>query len=351
MARNRTTISDIAKALDVTSSTVSRALNDHPGISLATKKLVLEKAKQLDYRPNHLAAALRNGRSKVIGVIIPVADRSFFSAAIRGIEDEAVNKGYGVIVCQAHNDIEKEQRAIDTLVRSQVEVIISSVTKSTSKSQFKNYQKVIDFGIPVIFFDRIIEKMGVNTVVVDDFSGAYQATQHLIDQGYKRIAHFAGDFTTQIYKERLKGYQEALIDNNYPLEKELIIECSSNIELGKTKTNLLFNSPNPPDAIFSSSDFAALGALQQLKALGKKVPEEVGIIGFANEPFSSFVEPSLSSVNQFSRELGKIAAQIFFDHVKRNTFEQPIKQIVLQPKLMIRNSSVRQKIEPTDNSN
>lgn len=341
MARNRTTISDIAKALDITSSTVSRALNNHPAISDATKKLVTDKARQLNYRPNHLAAALRSGRSKVVGVIIPVADRSFFSAAIRGVEDEAVKNGYGVIVCQAYNDLKKEKRAIDTLMRSQVEVIISSVTKSTSKSQYLNYQKVQEEGIPVIFFDRILENMNVNTVVVDDFRGAYNATTHLIDQGYQRIAHFAGDFTTRIYKERLRGYRAAMKDFQMPVLEEFIIECSSSIELGKRKTKALFSLPEPPDAIFSSSDFAALGALEHLKSIGINVPKEVGIIGFANEPFSSYVTPSLSSVNQFSKDLGKMAAQIFFDQMIGQTEEQPIKQIIIQPKLMIRKSSKR----------
>ena len=313
VAKNRTTITDIAKALHVTTSTVSRALNNHPAISDATKQLVVNKAKQLNYRPNHIAAALRSGKSNIIGVIIPVADRAFFSAAIRGIEDEAVKKGYGVIVCQAYNDLKKEKKAIDTLIRSQVDVIIASVGKHNSKVQAANYQKVIDEGTPVIFFDRVLEGLTVNSVIVDDFLGAYQATKHLIEQGYRKIAHFAGDFKTLIYKERLKGYKQALRDHDLPIVDDWIVECSSNVDLGKEKTHQLFTTSNPPDAILSSSDFAALGALQQLKKLGVSVPQDVGIVGFANEPFSSFIEPSLSSVNQFSKDLGRMAAQIFFD--------------------------------------
>ena len=342
MAKSRTTISDIAKALDVTSSTVSRALNNHPAISESTKKLVADKARQLNYRPNHIAAALRSGKSNIIGVIIPFADRAFFGAALRGIEEEAVKHGYGVIVCQSYNDIKKERRAIDTLIRSQVDVIISSATKSNSDTQFQYFQKVIEEGTPVIFFDRTLEKMLANTVKVDDFQGAYDATKHLIDNGYERIAHFAGDFKTLIYRERLRGYRQALIDHHFPIIEELIIECSSIVDHGRKMARKLFKLPNPPDAIFSSSDFAALGALQELKSQGINIPQEVGIVGFANEPFSSFVEPSLSSVNQFSQDLGKIAAQIFFDHIVEQKKKAPFKQVILQPQLIIRNSSVKE---------
>ncbi len=339
MGKHRTTIQDIADALDITSSTVSRALNNHPAISQATKLLVTNKAKQLNYRPNYIAAALRSGKSKIIGVIIPVADRAFFSAAIRGIEDEAVKRGYGVIVCQAYNDIEKEKRAIDTLVRSQVDVIISSVAKSTSVKQFNHYKKVKEDGIPVIFFDRIIDDLEVNSVVIDDFRGAYLATSHLIEQGYRKIAHYAGDFSTTIYKERLRGYRQALEDRQIEVREKYILECPSNVEKGQEVTEKLFQSVDPPDAIFSSSDFAALGALQKLKTLGIAVPGKVGIVGFANEPFSSFIEPSLSSVNQFSRDLGKMAAQIFFEGDQLTT--APARQVVLQPQLIIRRSSAR----------
>ncbi len=341
MGKNRVTIRDIAKALNVTSSTVSRALHDHHSISDATKKLVQETAERLNYRPNHYAAALRSGRSNIIGIIVPTADRAFFGSVVRGIEDEVAKKGFGVIVSQAYDDVKKEKRALDNLIRSQVDGIISSVAKNSQNRAY--YQKVKEEGVPFIFFDRVIEELNVSSVVIDDFKGGRIATRHLIDQGYRRIAHFLGDPNTTIYTERYRGYRQALLDANIAIEKAYIIDCPSSVEWGKKQTEKLFSLPEPPDAIFSSSDFAAVGALHYLKQIGVKVPEQVGIVGFANEPFSSFVDPSLSTVDQFSREMGKQAATVLLEIIENKNKKVRTRKIILDPKLIIRTSSSRKK--------
>ncbi len=336
--KNRTTIQDIAQVINVTSSTVSRALNDHPSISDATKKLVVETAARLNYRPNRIAAALRSGRSMNIGVILPFADRAFFGSIIRGIEDEAAKKGYGVIVCQAYDDPKKEKRALETLLRSQVDGIISSVAQNSTN--VKNYKKVREEGIPLLFIDRVIEQINVSKIVIDDFNGGYMATEHLIEQGCKRIAHFAGDQTLNVYRERYRGYCQALKDHSLQLRKEYVIACHSDTDLGRKKTAELLALAHPPDAIFSSSDFAALGAMQMLKSRGISIPNDVAIVGFANEPFTSIVDPGLTTVNQHSRELGKMAAKTFIEELTAGK-KKPIRQVVLQPDLIVRASSLR----------
>ena len=338
MARNRTTIQDIADAIKVTSSTVSRALNNHPSISEATKKKVLEAASRLNYRPNRIAAALRSGRSMNIGVILPFADRAFFGAIIRGIEDEAARKGYGVIVCQTYDDPAKEKRALDTLLRSQVDGIISSVAQNASN--VKNYKRVQEEGIPLLFIDRVIEQISVSKVTIDDFRGGYLATSHLIEQGCRRIAHFAGDKTLNVYRERYRGYCAALKEYKIPLRDKYIMECPSDVDLGRACSQKLMQLRTPPDAIFSSSDFAALGAIQFLKSKKIAIPGDVAIVGFANEPFTAIIEPALTTVDQHSREMGKMAAKTFIEELTANR-KKPTRQVVLQPDLIVRASSQR----------
>src|SRR5690606_3608926 len=182
------TIHDIARELNITASTVSRALQDHPRISEATKRAVQKAAKKLNYQPNHIAAALRNGRSKIIGIIVPTADRNFFSSVIRGIEEVANKSNYNVMICQSHDDYEKEVTTVEALLNARVDGIIVSFAKGTEN--FGHFKKVKDKGIPLVLFDRSNHELETSHVVIDDYLGAYQAVEHLIQQGCKRIGHF-----------------------------------------------------------------------------------------------------------------------------------------------------------------
>lgn len=339
MKKSKTTIHDIAGALSVTSSTVSRALNNHPAISDDTKRLVVEMARRMNYKPNRLAAALRSGKSMNIGVMVPMIERSIFASIIRGIEDEVAKSGYGIIMCQTYDDLTHEKRAFDTLFRSQVDGIIASATRSSGNMDL--YQKVIEDDIPLILFDRSIDELGVSAVVIDDFKGGYDATRHLIEQGCQKIFHFAGDQDIKVYQERLRGYQAALQDAGITFEESWVINCPSNIEKGRQAAQYILTSGNIPDAIFSSSDFAALGAMQILK--GKfSIPDDIAIVGFANEPFTSFVEPAMTTVNQHGRDMGRLAARAFLDCIA-NRKDYVSRQIVLQPELIVRASSKKLK--------
>ncbi len=342
MKKKKTTIYDIAKHLDVTASTVSRALKNNSRISDATKLLVRETAKKLNYQPNNIAAALRKGKSNVVGIIIPMADRNFFASIIRGIEEIVNDAGYNVIICQSNDSTEKEISNIGTLLESQVDCIMASYAKSTTN--FDHYKEIVDRDVPLILFDRLhesLDSLDVDAVVIDDYIGAYKATQHLIDQGCRRIAHFSGPEHVSIYKERKRGYEDALIQNNISLDESLILESDLKLKAGKDLTETILHWNQLPDAIFSSSDYSAIGAMEVLKYNQVRVPEQVAIVGFSNESFTSFVEPSLSTVDQHSKKIGQYAANLFLDIMKKSKGEHTATKTVLSPELIIRKSSLK----------
>jgi len=342
MSSKKATVHDIALKLGITASTVSRALNDHPRISAATKKLVLKTAKDVNYQPNHIAAALRMGKSRLIGVIVPTANRNFFSSVVRGIDEIADALGYRVILCQSYENYEKEVKTINALLNARVDGIIVSIAKNTEK--FDHFQAVIDKGIPLVLFDRITELLEVNQVVLDDYMGAYKAVDHLIQQGYTRIAHFTSPRKINIYKERFRGYVDALKDRGIPFDPELVIDSNMQLEDGQQSAKYMLQRGLDFDAIFSAADYAAMGALQVLKENNIELPQKVGIVGFGNEPFTSFTEPSLSTVDQTSIAMGHVTAELFFELLKANERKFIPQKSVLKPELIIRASSTRKNI-------
>lgn len=338
------TIHDIAKELNITASTVSRALNDHPRISEATKKAVLKVAKRLNYQPNHIAAALRNGRSNIIGIIVPTVDRSFFGSVIRGIEEVANKANYNVMICQSHDDYESEVSTVEALLNARVDGIIVSFAKNTET--FDHFRKVHDKGIPLVLFDRSFPGLDISRVVIDDYMGAYQATEHLIQQGCSRIAHFTSVKKISIYKERLRGYKEALEAYNLPYRSELVLESYLQFEDGLEGLNQLLRLKEWPDAIFSASAYSAVAAMNLCKEKGISVPEQIAIVGFANEPFTSFCDPPMSTVDQQSMQVGNAAAEIFIEQISVGRERFVPKRIVLTPELIIRKSSLKRMEQP-----
>ena len=338
MKSKRTTITDIAKALKITPSAVSKALSNHPRISDATKNAVQAMAEKLNYQPNYIASALRKGKSNLVGVIVPAANINFFSSAVKGIEDILNKEGFRVIITQSYDDFAKECKNIDTLLQTQVDGIIVSMGNKTTK--FDHFKKVKDKGVPLILFDRIEDSLGVSSVVIDDYQGAYKATEHLISKGYKKIAHFGGYNNISLYKNRLRGFKDALTDHDLPILKEFIFESDLEIKDGYKLMSDLIQKNMIPDAVFASSDYTALGVSQVLLKHDIRVPEEVGIVGFSNEPFTSYVTPSLTSVNQYSEQLGQVAAKIFLEQVKKDAPIVPSKTVI-NPELIIRDSSMK----------
>jgi len=313
--RAKATIQDIARALNVTASTVSRALNDHPGISSATKKAVSEKAVQLHYKHNRIAAALRLGRSKIIGVIVPSTKTNFFGSVLAGIEKVANENGYSVIICQSNELFEHEQIGIDTLLHAKVDGILASVAKETES--YRHYQEVRQRNVPLILFDRVSDCLSVPSVAIDDYGGAYMATEHLIRQGCTTIAHIAGPAHIKIFIERLKGYTDALKAAGLPVRSRLIKYGKIDIESGRACMKVLMSGKTVPDGLLAAEDFTAMGAMEFLKENGWQIPGDVAVVGFANEAFGAFVTPSLSTIDQRTVEMGEKAALLFLEGISK----------------------------------
>ncbi|WP_206598661.1 LacI family DNA-binding transcriptional regulator [Rufibacter ruber] len=339
---SRTTIHDIAKELNTTAATVSRALNDHPSISAATKQSVREAAQKLNYQQNRVASSLRLGRTNVLGVVIPSADISFFGSVIHGIEKVAKAHGYNVILFQTNEQYEDEVQGIKTLLQSNVDGIIASISKETTN--YDHFREVKDRNIPLILFDRAIDSLGVSTVVIDDYKGAFMATEHLISQGYTRIAHISGPPHIQIFHDRLRGYVDALAAHHIKVDEDLITYGKVSIDSGRSCAEQLLQLPNRPDAIFAVEDFTALGALQAIKESPWHRPGEIGLVGFANEAFSAYITPSLTTIDQQTALMGEEAAKIFMELRQNTTVTETAPQkVVLEPLLIARQSSTRPK--------
>jgi LacI family transcriptional regulator len=342
MNKKKTTIQDIADKLDTTASTVSRALQDHPRISDATKKAVRETAKKLHYQPNNVAASLRSGKSNILGVIIPRIDRYFFASILRGIEEVTNKAGYKIIMSQTHDSTVTEKANIATLLEARVDGILASYALETQN--FSHYKDIVDGGIPLILFDRLHETMEsyqIEAVILNDYLGAFKATEHLINQGCNRIAHFAGPQHVSIYKERRRGYEEALKRHNMAVSDELIFESDVKLHAGRALGKKLILLKNIPDAIFSASDYAAGGAMEVLKEHEIKIPEDIAIAGFGNEPFTSFIK--LTTVDQHGKEMGQLTAKLFLDKIGSEGLARSQSKTVLNPDLIVRESSLKEK--------
>jgi len=336
----KATIYDIAQELNISAATVSRALNNNPKISKGTYELVMATATRMNYKQNKLAAALRSGKSNNIGVIVPRIDSNFFASVIRGIEEELYPHKYNVIICQTHEDEKREIENINTLLNAQVDGILMSVSNVSSEND-RVLEKVLEKNVPVIFFDRKKNIQGVSSVTINDYGAAYSATKHLIQEGCSKIAYLTGDRSLEIYENRFKGYKQAILDHGLELNEDYVIQTKSNVEAGESAVKKLLQLADRPDAIFSSSDFAALGAIQQLKAEGIRIPEDFCVVGFGNEPFTKFMELSISSVDQSTMEMGRIAAQVFLEQINNTENLKIEKKVVLNPELLIRKSSSR----------
>lgn len=345
MRYNQVTIKDIARELGISPSTVSRALKDHPDISPDTKKAVNELAEKLNYQPNIVALSLRQSKTNTIGVIIPEIVHFFFSTVISGIEDVAYRAGYNVILAQSNESQTREISDIKALFNSRVDGMLMSVSRETTN--FDHIESMLSKGVPIVFFDRVYDTRQASKIIVDDFTGAKEATLHLIDQGCKRIAHIEGPPNLEISKQRLEGYKEALKEHHMSFNKELVAICpSGTIEEGKKATEQLLSLKNPPDAIFATNDPAAMGAMQAIKAKGLKMPDDVALVGFSNWFFSSLMDPPLSSVDQPGFEMGQEAAKLLIRQIEKQ--EKDDEDItpetkILKTRLIIRESSLKNK--------
>jgi LacI family transcriptional regulator len=336
----KVTIEDIAKELNITFSTVARALKNNPAISEATKKAVREAAERLNYRQNRLASSLRSGKTNIVGVIIPSIELSFFSSIVHGIEKVMNENGYTVLLYQSNEQFLNEVSGVETFLMSRVDGIMASIALNTK--DIEHFREIKKRNIPLILFDRVNEELEVPAVFIDDFKGGFIATEHLIKEGYRKIVHITSEQNVHLFAERLTGYKEALSFYNIPLRDELIIAGKVSIESGKECVKMLIEKGVDFDTIFAVEDFTALGVLQYLKTVEDKRYKNIGVIGFANEAFGQYITPSLSTIDQQTTLMGEEAAKLFLSLVlDKKLYERKAEQIMLEPKLIIRESSIK----------
>lgn len=335
--KKKITLKDIAKALNLTPSAVSKALSNHPRISNDTKLAVKKMAKELNYKPNLLASALRKGKSNLIGVIIPRGKSNFFSTIVEKLEDVLNKEGYNIIMTQSNESFEKECRNIDALIDTQVAGIIASMANDTVDLTY--YNKIISMGIPLVMFDRSDEKLKADYIGIDDYASSFKVIDHLYNLGCRRIAHIGGHKHTRIYDQRLEGYIDALKKYHLPIENDLIIQNTLKIEDGRHAMEIFLKLKNRPDAVYAAGDFAALGALQVLKENHIAIPKDIALVGFSNELFTSLVTPSISSIEQHSNNIGQLVAEVLLDKLNNPDRDSKPSKMVLDIDLIIRETS------------
>lgn len=332
------TIKDIARELGISPSTVSRALKDHPDISPQTKIQVREMVEKMKYKPNAVALSLRSRKTNIIGVIVPEMVHHFFSSVISGIEEESISAGYNVMMFQSNESYEREVLNIQALLASRVDGVLASLSKTTKT--FSHYRELMENEIPLVLFDRVTDDLETDKVVVDDFTGAFEATEYLIKTGCRRIAHFAAPQHLKIGYLRQRGYISALEKNGIAVDDDLIVKCDTHNE-ALDITYKVMALKNPPDAIFAVNDLTATGVLKVLKRLQLRVPEDISVVGFTDGLVSTVTDPPMTTVSQHGFEMGKIAARILLQRIENGLENFKPQTEVLKTELVIRESTKR----------
>ncbi|HEY9046264.1 MAG TPA: LacI family DNA-binding transcriptional regulator [Ohtaekwangia sp.] len=337
-AQKEVTIYDIAEALDLSPATVSRGLKDHPAIKKDTRKRIFDKAREMGYQQNMFASNLRRSRSNTIGVIVPRLNSYFMSAVISGMEKVANAAGYNLIISQSTESKEKELANIKTLYNSRVDGLLVSLAYDSE--DISHFDLFLNKGIPLIFFDRVFEHPKCASIVIDNYKAGYEITNHLINQGSTRIAHITANIKQNVYADRLKGYKHALADNNIPFDDRLVYYCNLSEQAGAEVTQQILEMPQLPDGIFTANDTTAVSCIRTLKQAGIKIPEQIAIAGFNNDPLSKVIEPNLTTMNYPGQEMGELAASTLIRKLDSKEGKS-LNTIVLHHNLIVRESSLR----------
>ncbi|MFD2571311.1 LacI family DNA-binding transcriptional regulator [Spirosoma soli] len=333
------TIYDIAKRLNYSPATVSRALNDHPAIRIDTKDLITETARQMGYRSNMFASNLRRQRTNTIGVIVPRLNSNFMSTVLAGMEKVANEASYNLIISQSLESVKKEVASARTMFNSRVDGLLVSVAYDTEK--IDHFETFINKGIPLLFFDRVIDHDQCTSIVIDNTKAGYDATAHLIEQGCERIVHVTGSLQRNVYADRLKGYRLALMEHGLSYKEALVMVTDLSQEAGQDAARRIQAMPERPDGLFVTNDFCAVSCMQVLKQAGLVVPTDIAVVGFNNDPVSQVVEPNLTTINYPGEKMGEIAAQSLINHLNGSMNIEVTNRIVLHSGLVVRKSSLK----------
>jgi len=336
--KTEVTIYDISKALSISASTVSRGLNNNPQVRKELRKKIIQTANEMGYQHNKFAANLRQKRTRSLGVIIPRIDSHFMSSVISGMETVANKAGYQLLISQSEESAELEAANIQALFSSRVDGFLVSLSYETK--DLEPFQNIFRRDIPVVFFDRVFECGNCVSVVIDNFKAGYEATRHLINQGCKRIVHAGGSLSRNVYNDRYRGYKLALADHSLPYDDHSLIITNLSDDSGiMIVKKLLAESPRP-DGIFTANDSSAVSVICELKKAGVRVPEDVAVVGFNDDPVSKVIEPNLTTVHYPGRDMGEVAASTMIRILDGNPFEK-VNSIILNSELIIRQSSLK----------
>lgn len=330
------TIKDVARKLNVSVSTVSRAFNDKYDIRTETKELILKTAEEMGYRPNPIARKLIQQRSLNIGIIVPEFVNSFFPEVIIGAQEVLLKKGYQVLIMQSNESWETELKNVETMVDNMVDGLIISL--SCENQNIENYKKLIDSEMPIVFFNRVVEDLPASKVVFDDFKWAFFATEHLLVQGHTDIVHLTGPKNLTLSKNRLKGFDAAHRKYKVPLGRK--VSCDFSMEAGAEVALEMIEKKEVPTAIFAASDQSAIGAMRVFKEHGYDIPKDIAFVGFSESRLAEHIAPSLTSVSQPTNDIGQTAANLLLKQIETQGLFVP-QTIVLNGRLNVRESSMK----------
>lgn len=340
MSGKRITITKLAEQLQISPSTVSRALQDHPSIGKKTRRKVQKLASDLDYFPNSIASNLRRKKTNLIGVIVPRIDRHFHSFVISGIEEIANKAGYYVAIFQSNDSYQREVENVRMLLSNRADGVIGCLALETK--QFDHFLKFNEHNIPLVFYDRVPYDIKSSKVLIDDFGAAFKACEHLISTGCRRIAHIAGSQNLTVYKNRLEGYKAALKKNNLEVDNELICYANTlSADEGREFALKLLNLLKPPDGLFCANDNTAISSIQVAKKLNLKIPDNLAVVGFSNSPASTIIEPSLTTIDDYAFEMGQVAARLLIRQIENSDKNIVSETIIVRNDLIIRESTAR----------
>ncbi len=331
------TIYDIAARLNISPATVSRGLKNYRHISKNTTKKIHEAAKEMGYRSNSFASNLRTKRSNTLGVIVPRLNSYFMSGVLAGMENVAQDAGYNLIISQSLETLKKETANADTMFNSRVDGLLVSLSYDTKN--INHLQQYINKKVPLVFFDRVFETDQCTSIVIDNVKAGYEITKHLIEQGCKRIVHITAKTELATYTDRLEGFKQALLEAGLPFTKDSIINTNLSENDGITAAEIILKMNPMPDAVFAANDSAAVGCMAKLIQEGIKIPGDIAVAGFNNDPISRIIQPNLTTINYPAYDMGQLAAKSLIDHLDKQTSIHTTNSIILKSELIIRASS------------
>ena len=333
------TIYDIATALNVSIATVSRALKNDAVVNKKTRKKVFELAEAMGYRTNHFARNLRQKQTNTIGIIVHELNSNFITSVLAGVEKVTAEAGYDLIIAHSSENYEKEKANARNLFHKRVDGLIASLSFDTP--DLDHFQPYIDKGVPVMFFDRVEQDGNKTVVIIDNAKCGYQATQHLIDQGCRKIVHLTSSLKRNVYSQRYKGYQDALFDNGIPSDEKLLIVNDLSEKAGIESAMQILKMKPRPDGIFITNDFVAAVCMRTLKEHGISIPGDIAIVGFNNDAIGKLIEPTLTTINYPGIDMGEIAARNLVNHLKGISNIHYTNTIIVRTELIVRKSSLK----------